>query len=51
MHEMCQMEKIDADGTMKCCTDVDAALDKVLAEHKALMQHLEGEPAASPASK
>jgi hypothetical protein len=51
MHEMCHMEEIDAEGTMKCCQDVDAALEKVMAEHKELMKHLEGEPAASPASK
>lgn len=51
MHEMCHMEEIDAEGTMKCCQEVDAALEKVMAEHKALMKHLEGEPAASTASK
>jgi hypothetical protein len=46
MHEMCQMETIDAEGTMKCCDDVEAALDKVIAEHKEFMKRLEGEPAA-----
>lgn len=46
MHEMCKMETIDAEGTMKCCDDIDAALDKVIAEHKKLMQRLEVEPAA-----
>lgn len=51
MHEMCKMEKIDADGTMKCCDDVDAALNKVMAEHKEMMKHLERESTASPASK
>lgn len=48
MHEMCQMETVDADGTMKCCQEVDAALAKAIAEHDKLMQRLEGEPAATP---
>ncbi len=51
MHEMCQMETIDAEGTMKCCDDVDAALGKVMAEHKELMKQLESEPAAPAPSK
>lgn len=47
MHEMCHMETVDADGTMKCCQEVDAALAKAIAEHDKLMQRLEGEPAAA----
>ena len=51
MHEMCNMETIDAAGTMKCCEDVDAALAKALAEHEKMMKKLEpdAKPAAAPA--
>ena len=48
MHEMCNMETIDAAGTMKCCEDVDAALAKALAEHEKMMKKLE--PEAKPAA-
>jgi hypothetical protein len=37
MDEMCKMEMVDGAGTMKCCDDIDAALEKALAEHEKLM--------------
>jgi hypothetical protein len=48
MHEMCNMETIDAAGTMKCCEDIDAALAKALSEHGKMMNKLE--PNAKPAA-
>lgn len=47
MHEMCNMETIDATGSMKCCEDVDAALAKAIAEHEKMMKKLE--PVSKPA--
>lgn len=40
MDEMCKVEMVDGEGTMKCCEDADAALEKALAEHEKLMKHL-----------
>jgi hypothetical protein len=37
MDEMCKMEMVDGAGTMKCCDDIDAALEKALEEHEKLM--------------
>ncbi|MBX9790591.1 MAG: hypothetical protein K2Y37_16855 [Pirellulales bacterium] len=45
MAEMCKHEEIDADGTMKCCTDAEAALEKAIAEHEKLMKRLAAKPA------
>jgi hypothetical protein len=50
MHAMCNMETIDAAGTMKCCEDVDAALAKALAEHEKMMKKLEPEAKPAPTS-
>jgi hypothetical protein len=50
MDEMCKMEMVDGAGTMKCCEDIDAALEKALAEHEKLMKKLgpDAEPATAP---
>jgi hypothetical protein len=40
MDEMCKMDMVDGEGTMKCCEDADAALDKAMAEHEKLMKKL-----------
>lgn len=40
MDAMCKMEMVDGEGTMKCCQDIDAALEKALAEHEKLMKLL-----------
>jgi len=46
MAEMCKHEEIDADGTMKCCIDAEAALEKAIAEQEKLLKRLS---AAKPA--
>jgi hypothetical protein len=43
MDEMCKMEMVDGAGTMKCCDDIDAALEKALAEHEKLMAKIGAE--------
>ncbi len=45
MAEMCKHEEIDAAGTMKCCTDAEAALEKAIAEHEKLLNRLAAKPA------
>ena len=45
MAEMCKHEEIDAAGTMKCCTDAEAALEKAIAEHEKLIKRLAAKPA------
>ena len=50
MHEMCKMETIDGMSTMKCCADIDAALEKAIAEHEKMMKRIEGEMATTAAS-
>ena len=45
MAEMCKHEEIDAEGTMKCCTDAEAALEKAIAEHEKLIKRLAAKPA------
>lgn len=51
LHELCHKEAIDGDSSMKCCDDIDAQLDKALAEHDKLMKHLGVEASAAPAAK
>lgn len=47
MHEMCQQENIDAEGSMKCCERIDESLSAAIAEHDKLMKRLGlGKPAA-----
>jgi hypothetical protein len=50
MHEMCTMETIDGVSTMKCCDDIDAALEKAIAEHEKMMKRLASETATTSAS-
>jgi hypothetical protein len=45
MAEMCKHEEIDAEGTMKCCTDAEAALEKAIAEQEKLLKRLAAKPA------
>ncbi len=47
MLEMCKAE-VDAQGSMKCCGDAAASLDKAIAEHDKLMKKL---AAKKPATK
>lgn len=51
LHDMCHMEKVDGQASMKCCDDVDAELDKALDEHDKLMKHLGTATSAAPAAK
>jgi hypothetical protein len=51
LHELCHKDAVDGDSSMKCCDDIDAQLDKALAEHDKLMKHLGVEAAAAPAAK
>ncbi|MBI2827209.1 MAG: hypothetical protein HYX69_21265 [Planctomycetia bacterium] len=48
MHEMCMKDEVDAQGSMKCCTDATQALEKAIAEHDKLMKRL---AAKKPAGK
>jgi len=50
MHEMCKMETIDGMSTMKCCEDIDAALEKAIAEHEKMMKRMGSETATTSAS-
>ncbi len=43
MDKMCKMEMVDGVATMKCCEDIDAALEKALAEHEKMMAKLGAE--------
>ena len=45
MAEMCKQEKVDAEGTMKCCTDAESALAQAIAEHEKLIKRLSAKPA------
>ena len=47
----CEDQKFDKVATMKCCTDLVKDLDKVHADHVALMRKLSQKYAASPATK
>lgn len=48
--ECCEKQAFDAIATMQCCNDLATQLDKILAEHDALMQKIAGK-AAVPAPK
>jgi len=45
MAEMCKHDEIDTKGTMKCCTDAEAALEQAIAEHEKLIKRLAAKPA------
>lgn len=45
----CEDQKFDKIATMKCCTDLVKQLDKVHADHVALMKKLTAKHAATPA--
>jgi len=52
--ECCEKQTFDAITAMKCCNDLASQLDKIAAEHDALMRKLAGKsvaPAALPAKK
>ena len=51
MHEICMEDDVDADGSMKCCEQMDESLKLAIAEHDKLMKRLADEkPAAATKS-
>jgi len=40
MHDLCEKEDVDADGSMKCCEQIDESLATAIAEHDKLMKRL-----------
>ncbi|MGD9723604.1 MAG: hypothetical protein AB7O59_19885 [Pirellulales bacterium] len=46
--EYCEKENVEAEGSMKCCQEIDTALAAAIAEHDKLMKRLAGaKPAAN----
>jgi hypothetical protein len=46
--EFCEKENVEAEGSMKCCQEIDSTLAAAIAEHDKLMKRLAG---AKPAAK
>jgi hypothetical protein len=46
--EYCEKENVQAEGSMKCCQEIDGALASAIAEHDKLMKRL---ASAKPATK
>lgn len=43
--EYCEKENVEAEGSMKCCQEIDGSLAKAIAEHDKLMKRLAGDKA------
>lgn len=48
MHDICMKDNVDAEGSMKCCQQIDDSLKTAIDEHDKLMKRLAGDKAVAP---